>query len=165
MFKYLLVFLFFLSTAAMHPFHVSVCEIDYDQKTKVMQITQRFFIDDMETALSQITKKKDFNISSESYRAALDEFYKAYFSEKLSISVNGKLLEVSYLGYELEDGAIWCYLETEKVKKINTVNIKNKLLFETFEDQSNIIHIKIFEKTRSLKLTNRNEKGTVTFEN
>lgn len=148
----------------MHPFHVSVCEIDYDEKAKVMQITQRLFIDDMETAIKQIDGKQKLNILDKAFSPTLDGFFKKYFSKKLSITVNGKVLAVTYLGHEIEGDAVWCYLETEKVKKIKTVEIKNELLFETFTDQSNIIHIKIAGETRSLKLTNQERKGAVIFD-
>ncbi len=148
----------------MHPFHVSVCEIDYDEKAKVMQITQRLFVDDMETAIKQIDGKQKLNILDKAFTPKLDVFFKKYFSKKLFITVNGKVLAVTYLGHEIEGDAVWCYLETEKVKKIKTVEIKNELLFETFTDQSNIIHIKIAGETRSLKLTNQQRKGTVIFD-
>ena len=101
----------------MHPFHVSVCEIDYDEKAKVMQITQRLFIDDMETAIKQIDGEQKLNILDKAFSLKLDGFFKKYFSKKLSITVDGKVLAVTYLGHEIEGDAVWCYLETEKSKK------------------------------------------------
>ena len=165
MLKYILILLLVVSTAAMHPFHVSVCEIDYDQKTKVLQITQRVFLDDMETAIKHVTGKKKIDIKDKAFSTALDDFFKTYFAKHLAISGNNKILKVKYLGHEIEEGAVWCYLETEKIKKIRTVEIKNELLFETFTDQSNIVHIKVAGKTKSLKLTSREKKGTFLFNN
>ena len=47
--QYLICAVFFFGSMAIHPFHVSVCEIEFDQKTEALQITQRIFLDDIET--------------------------------------------------------------------------------------------------------------------
>ena len=42
-------------------------------------------------------------------------------------------------------------------------SIENKILFDTFEDQQNIIHVKTPESRRSLVLDKENPKGLLKF--
>ena len=51
----------------------------------------------------------------------------------------------------------------ERVLKFYKQEIENKILFDTFEDQQNIIHIKTPEKRRSLVLDKENPKGLLNF--
>ena len=42
-----------------HPFHVSVCDVDFNEETKSIQLSQRIFLDDFEQALN---KKYEINL-------------------------------------------------------------------------------------------------------
>ena len=56
-----------------------------------------------------------------------------------------------------------CYLEIENIKSISTFQIKNKVLFDMFEDQKNVIRTNINNKNKTVVLTAQNDKGLLNF--
>jgi len=148
---------------AWHPFHVSVCEINYDKQTHALQITQKIFIDDLEQALFPNPSDK-INIDNKANKSKFDALLKKYFEQTLGIIVNDQSINFIYLGHELDDTSIWCYLEVEKVIKLNSVKFTNRILFEKFSDQSNIVHIENEGKVRSFRLTENDDTALVNYE-
>jgi hypothetical protein len=68
-----------------------------------------------------------------------------------------------YLGEEIEADVMWCYIEIPKVKKLERIEVENLLLLETFDDQMNLVHVKAFGATQSLKLYQFNEWGEINY--
>lgn len=137
----IMVFLVFLYAAVIHPFHLSVTNIYYKEKEKVVQVEQRLFLDDLEAALRDFTGYENFNIT-EADPQIRNEIVSKYLTEKFTITSKGKKLDLAYLGNEIElqENVMWCYFEAEKVKKFEAFSVENSLLVEKFEDQENIIH-------------------------
>ena len=132
----LVIALFFSSV---HPFHVSVCDVDFNTETKSIQISQRIFLDDFEKALNE---KFEINliIDDESTKEFRDSLIQVYLFEKLNLIVDGKEKKRVYIGNEIEEDAMWCYIEYRGIKKFEYLEITSKVLLETFDDQANIIH-------------------------
>ena len=86
-----------------------------------------------------------------------------YVNKKFGVVVNGKARELNILGYELDEGSIWIYIEVPKVKKINEAVYYNTMLTEVFDDQENLLHMKVNGKTKSLKLNGLRSKGTLSW--
>ncbi len=143
----------------LHPFHMSVCDIEHNAENKSLEIAQRIFIDDLEVGL-----KKFHNLESvETYKPKdpqkLDSLISAYILSKLSIVVDNKEMILNYLGSEIEGEARWCYIEVEGVEAVKSVEVTNLILLESFDDQENIVHVKANDKLKSYRL-NRDEKHT-----
>lgn len=136
-----------------HPFYVSVTEIVHNKNTGTVQVSVRVFFDDFEKTLEEKYRKK-VNILRPANREQLDILIAAYINEHLKISANGKMLNLKYLGYEIEEDAAWCYFESVDVGQIKQLNIKNDILFEQHESQSNMIHAIVNGKRQSTKLDN-----------
>jgi len=77
--------------------------------------------------------------------------------------VNGTKREYNYIGLQYDVDRVKLYLEITNVSALEQIEIENKILFDTFEDQQNIIHIKTPEKRRSLVLDKENPKGLLNF--
>ncbi|RLD24090.1 MAG: hypothetical protein DRI71_03585 [Bacteroidetes bacterium] len=135
----------------LHPFHVSVCDIEFKKDSKSVQVSQRIFLDDLEQALS---KKFKINmiIDDENTMAYRDSLIQVYLLESLSITFDSKEKKRVYIGNEVEEDAMWCYLEYHGVKKISSIEVRSTVLLETFNDQANIIHFKYGEFEKSIKL-------------
>lgn len=146
--------------AQLHPFHVSVCDVEVNESAKAIQISQRIFLDDLEQTLNKVFGT-NLVIDEIDFKAERDSLIQAYLADRLKISVDGKELQANYLGSEFEEDGIWCYLEIEKVKRINEIAITSTILFEEFDDQANIIHFKHDEYERSVKLDRK--KSSVLF--
>jgi hypothetical protein len=78
--------------------------------------------------------------------------------------VDGKQVVQKYLGSEVEDVAIICYIEIPNIKKLKTIEPFNDVIQETHADQSNLVHVTYKEKLKSLRLTIEKPSDLLTFE-
>lgn len=136
-----------------HPFYVSVTEIEQNQKTGTIQVSTRIFFDDLEKALDKRYQTK-VNILKPANKKQVDALISSYIKEHLKLKANNRELVLKYVGYEIEEEAAWCYFETEKVAPIKQLNIKNDILFEQHDSQSNMIHAIENGVRKSTKLDN-----------
>jgi SpoU rRNA methylase family enzyme len=151
--------LFFgLSSMAIHKFYVSIYQVNYAPKKKMIQITSRLFIDDVNDALEKKFKKRTyFALENETPE---DEVYlKKYFAEKFIIKVNGVSKALNYLSKDIDGNVVICYFSVKDLPKISSVAIENSALMELNEEQQNIIQANINGEKQSLLLTSENFKG------
>jgi hypothetical protein len=147
-----------------HPFHVSVCDIEFNKEAKALQVSQRMFLDDLE-----ITLNKRYNqrlvIDDPGTISLRDSLLANYLSESLIIIVNGKTHTGNYLGSEIEEDGLWCYIEFEGIRKLKSIEIINTVLLETFDDQANIIHFATGDYEKSTKLDRARQSVIISPEN
>jgi len=146
-----------------HPFHVSICEIDHDEKTNALQITHRIFLDDLEEGLNAFYNEK-LDLLNPKDSDKINRLVEDYLSTRFTVIVNGKVKKIDYLGNEMGKDVMWCYMEITKVKKVNTIEIEDKILFEAFDNQSNIIHVDYHNQIKSLRLVINKSRDLITFE-
>ncbi|MCW4469369.1 hypothetical protein OGH69_10365 [Flavobacterium sp. MFBS3-15] len=159
---FLIILAFALASAGIHKYYVSVFQIEHVQKKKVLQMTARIFIDDMELGLQKKYGKK-FYLTEERELPDTEEHLSKYFSEKVTIKVNGKLKPVKYLAKEMENDVLVCYFTIEAGTKVNSVEMKNTTLLDVYPKQQNIINVKINSNKKSLLLTNDEPEGLLEF--
>ena len=61
----------------LHPMHVSVTEIEFDEKDKRLEIMMRVFIDDLEVSLRNRLNKPELDLLSPKEAAHLDPMIEA----------------------------------------------------------------------------------------
>ena len=142
-----------------HPFHVSVCDVEFNEEAKSIQLSQRIFLDDLEQTLNE-KYRVNLVIDDELSKVYRDSLIKVYLFESLHVSVDGKEKKGIYIGNEIEDDAMWCYIEYKGVKKFKTLKISSIVLIETFEDQANIVHFTHGDYEKSIKLDKIKTTGT-----
>jgi len=142
----------FWASLLLHPFHVSVCEIEYDEETKALQISERVFLDDLEETLNKVYNVRIDVVNPEN-KAYLDSLIQEYMMNHLKITIDGKQKKRKYIGHEIEQDALWCYIEYYGVKKMKSVSITNTIFFELYDDQNTLIHFNYNGKTKSKRLT------------
>jgi len=145
-----------------HPFYVSVTEITQNPKTKTVQVSVRVFFDDFEKALDHKYKAK-LNILKPVDRKKVDLLIADYLQKHLQIKANQKPLLLKYIGYEIEEDAAWCYFETEKLGTIKNFDIRNDILFDEHDSQSNMVHVTLNGQRKSTKLDNPKAEARLTF--
>ena len=146
-----------------HPFFISLTEVRYNAGSKKMELAQKIFWDDLEVALSKeagvtvdFLKPKD--------KAKLESQVKAYLLKHTQVWVNGKMVPLSYVGYEVEEDAAWFYLESTATTTPKTVEVQNTLLLRDFDGQQNIVHVYLNSKSpKSLLLGEGKERGRIIF--
>ncbi|UAB75938.1 DUF6702 family protein [Mesoflavibacter sp. SCSIO 43206] len=155
--------IFFLcSFNTLHKYYVSITQIEFVKEKQSVQIISRIFIDDFESVLR---KRYDKNITLDrgDDETQIDDYIKKYLLTKIEISINNKEVIPNFIGKKYDDGIMHCYLEIENIKSISTFQIKNKVLFDMFEDQKNVIRTNINNKNKTVVLTAQNDKGLLNF--
>lgn len=132
-----------------HPFHVGGIECFFQPKTKKIEIVGRFFTDDIEMVLEKTYHKKI--ILSES-NPQIEFYLKDYFLKNIHLKNNSKSLNCDYIGFEIKQESVVVYFETETTGLPKKLEIQVTILHELFDDQTNIIHLKVGKVTKSKKL-------------
>lgn len=152
--KFLFVFaaMMLLTSLTVHKFYVSVTEVAYAESKNRIEITTRIFIDDLEKGLEKKYKKK-INLATKEEIPEAKDFIKGYLNQRFQANVNNKTAEVVFLGAEVENDVLICYLKIDFSEKITTFELYNNLLTEIYADQQNLIHTNINNTKRSFLLT------------
>ena len=162
-FRVLLIALVFsiVTASTAHKFYVSTTKIEYVEQQQSVQIISKIFIDDLEEVLR---KRYDESIVLDSKDESEQDFVKRYLLEKLQITINGIPATLEYIGKEYEIDVIKVYFEINDIVELSTIEIENMVLFDLFDEQQNIIHLKTGESRRSLVLNKENPKGVLNFD-
>ena len=145
-----------------HPFHVATTEITHNASDKTLEISCRIFTDDFEEALTKESgQATDF--SKESMKTKMDELVKKYLQNHLLIRINGKAVVAGYLGWEKENEAVYVYLQVDGITSVAQADITNTIMFNLFDDQINIVHLKVNGNRKSHKLTYPEKELSVKF--
>ncbi len=151
-----------LAVLSLHPMHVSVTEIDYDEKDKALEITMRVFIDDLETTMRKNINQPELDILNPK-GITVDQMMKDYLAKHFKVTLDNKAQVTTYLGHEREGDAFIFYIEVAKVKKWKTIQVQNDIITEMFEDQSNLVHVTVRGEVHSIRLTKNNPTDKLTF--
>lgn len=150
---------------AAHEFHVSKCVIDCKKSEEAIQVALHIFIDDLEEALRQQGADKLF-ICTEKESKKAEKYMIRYLQNHFKIIVNEEAVEYNFIGKEISDDiqAVWCYLEVENVNTINSLELRNDILMEVFDDQRNIINLKVDGTEEFLMFDKGNASKTFNYE-
>ena len=148
--------------AAAHKFYVAIFQVNYAAEKKMLQVTSRILVDDLEVALEK-KYHREFNLDAPSQNAEDLSAMQKYLAERLKITINGKPQQLSYLSNELENNVLICYFRATGIDKITSVKITSKVLFDYVTEQQNIIQTNINGKKGSLLLTIDNPEGTINY--
>jgi len=128
-----------------HDIHLSLCELRYNETSGSFEVSIRIFIDDLEAAIEK-EGVKGLEIGTPKEIASADEYIASYLNEHFSIVVDNVKLKGSFLGKEMTNDylAVWCYIEYPKVRAgENKCILSNNILFEVYDDQRNIMDIRM----------------------
>jgi hypothetical protein len=148
----------------LHPMHVSVTEIQFDEKDKELEIMMRVFIDDLELTLRNKLNQPEMDILELKNGLTIDQLASDYLKDHFKVSLDNKPQKTVYLGHEREAEAFIFYVQVSNVKKFKTIQILNDIITEQHEDQSNLVHVTVKDKVRSLRLTRDTPSDKLTFD-
>lgn len=155
-----LIFGFLLS---FHPIHLSITEIELNEKSKALQMTMRIFLDDLELSIQRDLNEEEFDLLEPGEGRTTDQLVKEYLADRVKVKVDKKVMKLNYLGNEIEGPAMICYIEIENVKKFTTIEVTNKVILETHDDQSNLVNVNYKDKVKSIRLTSDTPTLSITF--
>lgn len=125
----------FVGFSGEHPLHICVTQLDYRPEQKSIQITIKVFADDFEDVL-----KQEYSLSKLPAGQSFNELIFSYATSNFKIKANEKDQSYNWVGYEEEADAIFIYLEITNLNKLRSLEVNNTLLFQLYDDQSNIVH-------------------------
>jgi hypothetical protein len=150
------------ASVALHPFYISVTEINHNATDKSLEISCKIFYEDLEKALNT-QFKTPVDLINPKDKAQTEKMIFAYLLQHFSLKINGRQVMLQYVGYEIEKEAAWCYLQVSNVSDVKQMDIMNNLLFEQFATQVNIVHGIVNGKRESTKLSNPNAVTSFEF--
>lgn len=160
---FLALFVLFNSYSERHEYYVSVTKLEYVRGKRSLQIISQIFIDDFEKLIRE-RYDKSITLAIKDESKMVDVYMEKYLKFKLDIKVNTEDLNFNFLGKEYKDDIVYCYLEIENIDAIKTIEIKNKVLFDIYPEQQNILRTKINGEDKSFILIPQNNKAVLNFD-
>lgn len=163
--NFILIVLVTMSVAfAPHEYFVSITEAEYNEESQTFQMTMKFIGHDLEKALSE-AGAPELNLGTEKEGKSADNYVLDYINKTFQFNVNEKKLILQMVGKEVgNDDFIYCYIETEKVRKPKNILIENSMLTEVFAAQENIVYLTINTKKSSFSFNKDKRKTELNIE-
>ena len=127
---------------APHPFRLSVADAAASGSTIDVRI--RFFWDDLQFAVMERTSDMEFRLAETD---EVDAVVLQYINDMLGVRADGTLLPGTLIERGVQearnpDEVMWWYrLEYSLDPSIDRIHVTNRLLFNMFEDQRNLVHM------------------------
>lgn len=155
-------FTFWSATLSAHPFYVSIFQIDFNKENQSIEISVKTFADDLLLGLKNTGVSKIY-LGETKENPKTDEFIYNYLKANFKLKVNGKLVDYSFVGKEIETDVVWTFLEVEGITELNEMEVECSLLTEVQKTQSNIIQINNGDGIKSLLLNKRKTVDSIVF--
>ena len=150
------------TTELRHPFYIAVTEINLNTADKTLEVSCKMFADDLEQVIEK-NSHSQLDISTDKDKASFDKYIPAYVKNHLSLSVDGKATNLSYIGFEKEKESAYCYFQVENISSLKKIDIADSLLHDFTSDQINIIHVTVNGKRQSTKLDYPDKNASFSF--
>lgn len=154
LFKWFIIFFVFLSlgfTQTPHPIFVSVTEIEHNAKAKSLEISCKIFTDDFEKSL-RVIYKTHVDLLDVKLKPTMDKLVNDYVHKHLKIKVDGKIVNLKYVGYENIEEAIYSYYQVDNVATVKKIEVTDDILYEYKKEQFNLLHVIVGGNRKSSKL-------------
>lgn len=145
-----------------HKYYISLTKIDFIETKKTVQITMRFFIDDIENTL-QSRYNTNLELATKDENKKANFFIEKYISQRFKITINEEEKTHKYLGKEYDNDVVFFYLEINDIDKIDIIKVQNNMLMESFEEQENYIKLNINNIKKTFILIKANDKEMLKF--
>ena len=143
----------------MHPVHVSLLSIDYVPEMVSFDVFIKVYFDDF--LLDSGLESRDIENSDlsemDSESAGL---IGKYINEKVIIHVNKKQLSGRLTDIDLSDNELNMKLLLSYGKRIKTITVRNLIMTSLYEDQSNMIIVRVKGFEEGIKLTSDKTEET-----
>jgi hypothetical protein len=153
----------------LHKVHVSVSQLEYNQKAQSVEIVLRVYADDLENALSQHAKRQvklDPATANKDKRVA--ETVMAYLRDSFQLKDKaGRAVRLNWVGMEWQTDMYWLYVEGKmpavpaNSNALEGAQLKNRVFSELFDDQVNIVNAKIQNKQFGLMFESKDGFKTI----
>lgn len=147
--------------AVLHPYFVSVTEIEYSSGTKEMGVSCKFFTDDLEEALKGAGGQRTDLLKGD--REQNRKLIGSYLLKHLRIRSGNTAADLRIIGFENDHEATWCYLEATGIPPGTKFTVESDLLYETRKEQVNLFHVTVDGQRKSARLANPEKQFSLEF--
>jgi hypothetical protein len=141
------------SAFSLHKYYVSVSESEYNESKRRIEVSLKVFSDDFENALDKELGKPVYLGGKNEYEK-IDSLINSYLSTRFYFEVNKVKLQNHFIGSEIEGDATWLYFYTDTIASLpNIIFVYNNVLTELFEEQRNVVQVKVGSKIKSSLFT------------
>jgi hypothetical protein len=134
-----------------HPLYISVTEINHNPKDKILEISCKIFTNDFETVLEKAAGAK-VDLSSVKDTASSDKLIAGYVERHLRLKIDGKPVQLHFVGSENENDGTWSYFQVNDVPTVKRIDVVNELLYDGFPQQINIMHVTVGGQRQSTRV-------------
>lgn len=146
-----------LSSLHAHSLHQSTAEVEYNSKTKKLEVSLTVFINDLETVLIRQTER-DLRLDKTPV-AEFDAQILAYLTKTLVVTdAVGKSAKIEWVGRQLDedtkksgDPTVTLFFEIPLPDGLMGTKLQHSVFCELFKDQVNLIQIQHNEQKRELQ--------------
>ena len=142
-----------LLSARPHPLYIAVTEIKHNAKDKILEVSCKVFTNDLETVLEKVAGSR-VDLSAAKDKAASDKLIADYVGRHLRLKVDGKPVQLHFVGSENEEDGTWSYFQVNDIPAVKKIDAVNNLLYEGFEQEINIMHVTVGGERKSTRLDN-----------
>lgn len=140
-----------------HKYYVSSTLIDYSDKSGTYQVSLKIFHDDLEKVLGFEMNELDYDDYEKT-----NSFIKEYLFNNFKIYSNESELKVDFLGFERKNDLVIYYIEIFNAENVKSLIIENKILFQAFRNQKNIILYRFNNYKKSFIHTSENFQSSIS---
>lgn len=146
----------------LHPFYVSVIDINHNEKEAILELSVRTFTTDLETRIQEEYHIK-LDLGDPKQKTKAEQYINLYIQKKLALTANGAQSKMDFIGFEIQKESTWSYFEIKNVKQLKQLTIFCEILFGIDPSQINIIHAKANGQRKSFELSAPKNKTAFTF--
>ena len=140
-----------------HKYYVSSTLIDYSDKSGTYQVSLKIFHDDLEKDLGFEMNELDYDDYEKT-----NSFIKEYLFNNFKIYSNESELKVDFLGFERKNDLVIYYMEIFNAENVKSLIVENKILFQSFRNQKNIILYRFNNYKKSFIHTSQNFQSSIS---
>ena len=142
-----------------HPVHVSLLSIDYVPGKESVNIFLKIYYDDF-LLDSGHKAAVELNMDSIGNNSAIKDVISRYTNEKVNIIINDKVFCPNLEKYNLTDNELSMNMSFNIDKKISTITVRNLILTSIYNDQANMVIVRVDDFEEGVKLTSDNTEQT-----
>jgi len=139
----------------MHPIHLSVTNFEINKFQNSIFFSVKLYIDDFQNALSQTTGKK-IDLINDTCLDCNSESFTKYLQNHFKISIGNNSPVSSKMNYTKaarNKESIWLYYEISDFEFDSLMVINNTLMFDIFDDQTNLTIVTLNDISRGFQTT------------
>ncbi len=136
----------FAPPALAHRAQSVLSTVMWNAGSSMLEVTHRFHAHDAELALQQTTGVVQVDITQVKNQAQLMLYIEAHFA----LMDGAQKIALRPLGAEFEGEALLMYQEIKLKAPPQKLSIDNRILRDVFEGQTNLVNVRLAQKTRTL---------------